>query len=79
MHRLYELKLLPLLDLLDETDVLQRGPGEVSLLHLQGGVSLENKYNLRNVLRAVKYYKIFLHHHDDNEFSLTFKSHSSFV
>ena len=40
-HRLYELKLLPLLDLLDEADILQRGPREVPLLHLQGGVSLK--------------------------------------
>ena len=40
-HRLYELKLLSLLDLLDEADILQRGPREVPLLHLQGGVSLK--------------------------------------
>ena len=47
-HRLYELELLPLLDLLDEADVLQRGPGEVSLLHLQSGISL-NKTKLSSL------------------------------
>ena len=56
-HRLNELELLPLLDLLQsgveqcsvvsveeylyQADVLQRGPGEVSLLHLQRGVRLD--------------------------------------
>ena len=42
-HRLYELKLLPLLHLLDEAHVLQRRPGEVPLLHLQRRVRLQSE------------------------------------
>ena len=42
-HRLYELKLLPLLHLLDEAHVLQRRPGEVPLLHLQSRVRLQSE------------------------------------
>ena len=40
-YRLNKLELLPLLDLLNQTDVLQGGPGKVSLLHLQRCVSLQ--------------------------------------
>ena len=40
-HRLNKLKLLPLLNFLNQTNVLQRSPGKVSLLHLQRGVRLK--------------------------------------
>ena len=53
-HRLYELKLLPLLDLLDEADILQRGPREVPLLHLQGGVSLKKGKHKQKRLKMCK-------------------------
>ena len=40
-HRLDELKFFPLLDLLDEADVLQAGADEVPLLHLHRRVRLQ--------------------------------------
>ena len=42
-HRLDELKLFALLDLLDEADVLQAGADEVPLLHLHSRVRLQGK------------------------------------
>ena len=42
-HRLDELKLFALLDLLDEADVLQAGADEVPLLHLHRRVRLQKK------------------------------------
>ena len=44
-HRLHKLKLLSLLDFLDQTHILQSCSGEVSLLHLQCCVSLQIKYD----------------------------------
>ena len=42
-HRLDELELFALLDLLQETDVVQTGLVELALLLLQGGVGLERQ------------------------------------
>ena len=51
-HRLDELKLFSLLDLLDEADVLEAGADEVPLLHLHSRVRLQGKatwYSSRNI------------------------------
>ena len=47
-HRLDELKLFSLLDLLDEADVLQAGADEVPLLHLHSRVRLKGKLTRYN-------------------------------
>ncbi len=54
--RLDELELFPLLNFLNQTDVLESGPNKVPLLHLEGRVRLTSQGdNIINILLNTVY------------------------